>query len=333
MTIGTQVDGRTMFGQLVSDNYFAMLGAGMARGRPFLPEDAGAVMVISYDAWRNKFISDPDLVGRKVYLRGQPFEVVGIATSAFSGIESVPIGVWIPLRMASAVIGGEDLFGPRRPANLRLIGRLASGVGPEAAKGPLLAWARTFAPDAVGIAMTQRATSIPLTRDAVLTFLPLFIAFGLVLLIACANVSNMMLARALARQREIAIRVSLGAGRARLIRQLLTESALLALPAAAAGFVISELTLNGATRLMFATVPPEFGRILAIEDLSPDGRVFGFILAASVATALLFGLVPAIQTTRSRLVEANRGDFSSDYRPARRNRSGWTRTACSTCAY
>src|SRR5215471_6294652 len=85
MTIGTQVDGRTMFGQLVSDNYFAMLGAGMARGRPFLPEDAGAVMVISYDAWRNKFSSDPDLVGRKVYLRGQPFEVVGIATSEFSG--------------------------------------------------------------------------------------------------------------------------------------------------------------------------------------------------------------------------------------------------------
>jgi predicted permease len=218
--------------------------------------------------------------------------------------------------MAGTIMDGGDLLG-RQDEPLNLIGRLAPGVRPEAAKSPVLAWVRGFAPDAVGIVMSSRATTVPLTRDAFLTFLPLFTAFGLVLLIACANVSNMMLARALARQREVAIRVSLGAGRARLIRQLLTESVLLAVPAAVAGLAISEATIEGARRLLFATLPPAFARIMALADLAPDWRVFGFILLASVVTALLFGLAPAIQTTRSRLVEANRGDFSSDYRPAR----------------
>ena len=159
--------------------------------------------------------------------------------------------------------------------------------------------------------------TIPITTETILVFLPIFVAFFLVLAIACANVSNMMLARGLARQREVAIRMSLGAGRWRLVRQLLTESLILAVPSAAAGFLISEATIEGARRALFATIPPAFGRILAIVDLSPDWRVFGYVLAASVATALLFGLAPALQTTRSRIVEANRGDFSSDYRPAR----------------
>ena len=165
--------------------------------------------------------------------------------------------------------------------------------------------------------LQSRATSVPLTRDAIITFIPIFTAFGLVLLIACANVSNMMLARGLARQREIGIRISLGAGRARLVRQLLTESVLLALPAAALGFAVSESTVEGARRLLFATVPGAFARTLVLESLTPDWRVFGFILLASILATLLFGLAPAVQTTRSRLVEANRGDFSSDYRPAR----------------
>ncbi|MDR3701486.1 MAG: ABC transporter permease [Candidatus Sulfopaludibacter sp.] len=314
---GAQVNGRTLLGQTVSGNYFSMLGVGIAQGRPLLEEDNGAVAVVSYQAWRNTFGADPALVGRKIYIRGTPFEVVGIASPAFSGMEGLPTGFWLPLRMSSLVTDREDLFGPRHPESLHIVGRLQPGVSPEAAKSALLAWARAFAPDAIGVTLVSRATSVPLNRDAILTFLPIFAAFALVLMIACANVSNMMLARALARQREIAIRISLGAGRARLVRQLLTESVLLALPAAAAGFLISEITIEGARRLLFATVPDAFRRVLALEDLSPDWRVFAFILAASVVTAVLFGLVPAIQTTRSRLVEANRGDFSSDYRPAR----------------
>jgi len=135
--------------------------------------------------------------------------------------------------------------------------------------------------------------------------------------VACANVSNMMLARALARQREIGIRVSLGAGRARLVRQLLTESLMLACPAALAGFAISQYTIRFAEWLMFATLPAAFSKLVRVPRLDPDFRVFLFILAASFAATVLFGLIPAIQTTRSNLVQANRGDFGSDHRPAR----------------
>jgi predicted permease len=312
-----QVDGRELKGSLVSGNYFSMLGVGVALGRPLVPDDDGAVLVLGYDAWRNKFGGDPGIIGRNVHLRGQPFQVVGVADPAFGGLADMPDGFWVPLAAAPAILNGTDPLGSEKAAWLELIGRLRPGVTTSAAAAPLLAWAQEFAPDAAGIRMISRATSIALTRDVIVTFIPLFTAFGLVLLIACANVSNMMLARALARQREVAIRVSLGATRWRLIRQLLTESVLLAAPAAAAGFAISEITLRTARWAMFATMPASFARMIAVAGLAPDWRVFGFILAAAVVTALLFGLVPAVQTTRSRVVEANRGDFSSDYRPAR----------------
>jgi predicted permease len=296
-----QVDGRELQGQLVSGNYFSMLGVGMALGRPLLPEDRGAVLVLGYDAWRNKFGGDPGMVGRTVHLRGQPFEVVGVVNPAFGGLEDMPNGFWVPLAAARAILNGPDPLGSETAAWLNLVGRLRPGVTSKAAEAPLLAVVREFAPEAAGIAMVSRATSIALTRDVILTCLPLFLAFGLVLLIACANVSNMMLARALARQREIAIRVSLGASRSRLIRQLLTESALLAVPAAFAGFAVSEAAIGGARRLMFATMPASFAQMVGVADLAPDWRVFAFILAAAAATALLFGLVPAVQSTRSRL--------------------------------
>jgi predicted permease len=312
-----QVEGRPINGQLVSGNYFSMLGVRMALGRPLVAEDDGTALVLGYDVWRNKFGGDPGMVGRKVYVHGQPFEVVGVAGPEFAGMEDMPEGFWVPLTAAPQMLGGQDPLGSEKTSWLRLTGRLRPGVTPEAVKGPVLAWARSFAPTAVGVAVMSRATSVPLTKDAILTFIPIFTAFGLVMLIACANVSNMMLARALARQREVAIRVSLGASRGRLMRQLLTEAAILAAPAALAGFAISEVTIAGARRLLFATMPPSFARMIAVADLTPDWRVFGFILGAAVATALLFGLVPAVQTTRARVVESNRGDFSSDYRPAR----------------
>jgi predicted permease len=148
-------------------------------------------------------------------------------------------------------------------------------------------------------------------------FFPIFVAFGLVLAVACANVSNMMLARALSRQREIGIRVSLGAGRARLVQQLLTESVMLAWPAALAGFAISQATIRLGQRLLFATLPAVVSKMVRVPRLDPDARVFAFILAASFGATLIFGLIPAIQTTRSSLVQANRGDFGSEYRPTR----------------
>jgi predicted permease len=307
-----------------------MLSAGIAMGRPLLPDDNGPVMVVSFATWRDRFDSDPGLLGRKVHVRGQPFEVVGITAPAFAGIESFPIGLWIPARMGSSVLDA-DPFVPGQSGNLRLVGRLFPAMSAKAAAAPVLVWLRQFEPKAIGVEMISRAVAIPINRDTLAMFVPLLVAFALVLVIACANVSNMMLARALARQREIAIRESLGAGRARLLRQLLTECVVLALPAAAVGFGISEATIGGAQRLLFATVPPALGRFLVIVNLSPDWRVFGFILAASVITAVVFGLAPALQTIRSRILETNRGDFSSDFRPARlRNLLVFAQVAVST---
>ena len=299
-----QVDGRSLFGGLVSGNYFSTLGVGMMHGRPLLPDDNAAVMVVSYKAWRNKFAGDPDLVGRKVYLRGQPFEVVGITSPGFAGVENLPAGFWVPLQAWSALMEGDDLFGPKQPARLSLIGRLQPGATPESAKAALLPWLRHAAADAAGVSLRLNATPVPLEPDTVLSFIPLFTAFGLVLLIACANVSNMMLARALARRREIAIRISLGAARARLVRQLLTESILLALPAALLGFAIAAATLAGAQRLLFATLPPALGKVVAIEGMDPDWHVFLFAVAASTGAALVFGLLPAVQSTRVQLTAA-----------------------------
>jgi predicted permease len=322
------VDGRLGVGHLVSGNYFTMLQPGVTMGRLLQPDDAavqgaGSVMVLSYAAWKNWYAGDPGIVGRKLILRGQPFEVVGVAGPSFAGLGSVALDFWIPLSMSPRVMDGPDLFGGAQPHMLRLTARLRPGVRPEAARSALWTWAVSSTANlpqesrVTMVEMVSSATAIALSAQTLAEFAPIFVAFGLVLVISCANVSNMMLARALARQREIGIRVSLGAGRARLIRQLLTESLLLAVPAAAVGMVLSQVTIGFAQWLLMATLPPAFSKIVRVPELHPDTQVFAFILAASVAATLVFGLIPAIQTTRSSLVQANRGDFSNDHRPSR----------------
>jgi predicted permease len=327
-TLQVRLEGFGTIGQLVSGDYFSTLGAGPSQGRTLLPEDAavpgsGAVMVLSYGMWKNRFGADPNILGRKIMLHSQPLVVVGVTRPEFSGIENVPIDYWIPLSMAPLLDDSASLFGPGNPGRLWIVGRLKPDIAPEQAKAELTVWSRRTTaalPEsewATGAVLIPRATSIPINTEMIAIFAPLVVAFALVLLIACANVANMMLARGLARQREIGIRLSLGAARSRLIRQLLTESLLLALPAAAAGFIISQATIHLATKLMYATIPSEVGRWLHIADLSPDAHVFAFILIASVLCTVAFGLAPALQATRSTLVEANRGDFSNEHRPAR----------------
>ena len=323
-----QIDQQPAWGQLVTPDFFEMLGAKVAIGRPFTPADApspgtGALIVLGHVCWKSKFSSDPKIIGRKVVVRGRQFEVVGVASPEFTGIGPVPADFWIPLTMYAAINNGTNIFAPSKIGLLQAVGRLRDDVSPGAAKAALLAWSREqtrhYPPDqqATGIYLESRASAIPLNRDVMLAFAPIFVAFGLVLMTACANVSNMMLARALMRQREIGIRLSLGAGRLRLVRQLLTEAFLLSLPAALAGMVISELTIRGLRELFFRTIPSRFGKLMQFPDMQPDYRVFAFVLLAAVVTTLLFGLTPAIQATRRGVAYATRRDYGQDFRPSR----------------
>ena len=321
-----RLDGRTILGTLVTGDYFRVLGVVAMRGRPLLPEDASApgreaVIVLSYQSWQNRFAADPDIVGKKVLLRGYPFQVVGIAPAGFTGLGSRPCEFWAPLTMGARFDAGPDLFGPDRPRALSLVGRLKPQFAVGQAQAGLTMWAQRFdasVPKAMKTVLFSRATPKPLSLSQLLVFTPILAAFSLVLLIGCANVANLMLARSLSRQSEIGIRLSLGAARGRLIRQLLTESFLLVLPSAVAGVLVSQATIQVGVRVLLATLPPGASDFAArIPQMSPDLRVFGFTLAAALISAIVFGLAPAMQATRGGIIHAAKGDFISGSRPGR----------------
>ncbi len=324
----TRLDGRPFQGQLVTGNYFQMLGIGAAMGRTLLPGDAiepgrDPVIVLSYQTSQTVFAGRPDIVGTKITIRGYPMQVIGVARQGFRDLSEAPRDFWAPLTMAGRLEDGPDLFGPEQPERLRIVGRLKHGLSVSGASAALLAWSRRTTSQlaeeqrAVGILLQSKATAVPLTPELLLVFSPLVAAFGLVLVLACTNVANMMLARALARQREIGIRLSLGAARARLIRQLLTESILLSIPAAVLGLVVAQITTAAAVWALFATVPTDMVELIRIVPLSPDWRVFGFMLFAALASAFLFGFAPAVQATRADVMLAARGEFTLGLRPVR----------------
>jgi len=273
-------------------------------------------VVLSYNAWQSMFAADPEIIGKKILVHGYPLEVVGIAQHGFGGVHEIPQDFWAPLAMIAQL-------DPDRDVRLRVIGRLKHSLTVPQARAALatigahLTENSPNAEKAINANLRSRATAAPISPQAVLILAPIFAAFGLVLIIACANVANIMLARAMARQREIGIRLSLGAARARLIRQLLTESILLGIPAAFVGLAISQTAIEFGVRAMFATLPQEFVDYLRIVPLTPDIRVFLYMMATAIGAALMFGLVPAIQATRTSVIQAARGDFSNEYRPAR----------------
>jgi predicted permease len=314
-----QIPSQGLMGRAVSGNYFTALGAGAMLGRTLLPEDsAGAhgspVLVLSDQSWQRRFGADPNVLGRRILIRGSSYEIVGVARPGFMGVETGANGFYIPLTASNSL-------------NFhKVIGRLREGITPQQAHAALSVWARQHTAElpesekATGAFLESSATPFALDRDTLIFFAPIFVSFGLVLLIACTNVANMMLARAIARQREIGVRLALGASRLRLVRQLLTEGLLLALPAAALGFGVSEAALYLIQRLVFATLPPLMGPMLQFRTLPPNFAVFTFILIAAVVAALAFGLAPALQATRPDLVLATRGEFGNDFRPGRLRR-------------
>ena len=320
--ITSRIDGRMMEGQLVTGNFFEVVGVNTVLGRPLMPEDdvrgAGRpVMVLSHSGWSRLFDSDPGVVGRSVSVSGFQYQIVGVAAEGFRGLGVLPPDYFAPLSLVGQFrpwfAGREDMVA------IEVLGRLKPGLSRATAHAGLAVWAANGNPVDARPALTldPRGTATPLSPGVLLAFSPLFVAFGLILMIGCANVANLLLARAVARQREIGIRLSLGASRRRVVRQLLTESLLLALVSAVGALVISRVVLDASVSTLMRTVPPEFAELLRFDAPATDWRVAAFLIVAAIISTAFFGLVPALYGTRIDLVRTIRGEFGRDARPGR----------------
>lgn len=327
--VDARLYGRRLSGLLVSGGFFSMLGVKPALGRTLLPSDAenpggAAVAMLSYTTWQTQFGGAADIVGKKVFLRGQPFEVVGVAPAEFTGLGARPTDFWTPITMAAVFETGPSLFRPSSPRTLGIVGRLKPDSTTGRAEVGIGAWMRRVtasqpaSEQAMSGLLVSRATRMNLNPKNVAGFTLVLAAFAVILVIACANVTNMMLARAVARQREIGVRLSLGASRGRLIRQLLTESTALVLPAALVGLALSRAIIGASVWLLVTTLPAGIAGFLArIPPLKSDLRVLCFSVAAAFLAAQLCGLAPALQATSTSLTQAARGEFAGGWRPSR----------------
>jgi predicted permease len=318
-----------MPGLLVTGNYFELLGARPALGRLLRPDDAAvrggaAVVVLSHHAWRSRYGADPSIIGQRVSLGRQRFEVVGVAEPQARLFGQEMVTFWAPLTMAD-VFPGANPFSEPQAASLVVVGRLRQEVNAAAAGAWLEVWLRQRFPppsDAAPVAarlLDSLATRIPRDGPMVTVLAPLILsAFGLVLLVACANITNLMLARALARQPEIVVRLALGASRGRVARQLIVESLVLAVPAAAAGLVLVMVAARVFPAAVLATFPAgSFQVENVLVPLDPDVRVLAFLAAAAVVSAVLITLVPTGRLASLRLAQASRGEASADVRGSR----------------
>jgi predicted permease len=323
----TRINGRPAMGELVTGNYFSLLGVPAFRGRMLRPSDSAApgrepVVVLSHAAWMRLFGGDPAAVSQQLQIRGVYVEIVGIAPEGFVGLDLVPRDFWAPLTLLPALEEGPNLFGPEQPQRLEVVGRLGATQTKASARAAVLAWARrTTASNppetqAVVAILEPAATPIALSFKVLLAFMPLMVAFGLVLLTAAANLASLMLSRATVRQREIAIRLSLGASRGRIVRQFLVESLLLALVASLAGFALGRVTLDAGIRAVYATLPPAVADYIRLLPVVPDARVLAALIAAGIGTAVLFGALPALHATRHAATIASHG-ATSDGRTSR----------------
>jgi putative ABC transport system permease protein len=315
-------------GLLVTGNYFTLLGARPALGRLLRPDDTAtrggaAVVVLSHQTWRSRYGSNPAIVGQRISLGRQRFEVVGVVEphARLSGQDFVSF--WAPLTMAGAFPGADPWSGPNA-ASLVVIGRLQQEVTAASMRAWLEVWLRQRFPTPSDAAtpVTARLDSLAthITLDGKTLTLSVFImsAFGLVLLVACANVTNLMLARTLTRQPEIAVRLSLGASSWRVARQLIVESLVLAVPAAAAGLALIIATARAFPAIVLATWPVGLAPVENIlVPLDPDVRVMAFLAVAAVVSAVLITLAPTRRLASMGLAHASRGEATSDVRGSR----------------
>jgi predicted permease len=320
--VNTRAEPEHPRGRLVSANFFDVLQVPAQRGRLFVadedrvPGDA-PVVVISDGYWQRRFARDTAILGRTLLVNGARFTIVGITPPRFFGdIVGQPMDFWMPLSMQPAIMPNRNWLKDRDASWLLMMGRLSPGVTFEGARPVLAAIEERVLTDHAsagelpGLQRQLRTTPVrvePGARgfsyyrgqyaDALVT---LMATVALVLLLVCANVANLMLARSTARGREISVRLALGAGRMRLVRQLLTESALLGVLGAAVGLLVA---MWGTAALMRYASPVSAAPPL---DTAFDGPVLLFTVGLSIVTALVFGLVPAVRATRMELASALR---------------------------
>ncbi len=303
----------------VSENYFQVLGVAPVRGRSF--ESIGAAqlqaspsVLISENFWRKRFAGDPGILGRSIQLNGAAVKVAGITPRDFAGTFAGVPDFWVPLSLEPLVHSDPAWLENRERALYRVFGRLAPGAGFKQAQaeitlaadrlralhGPKSEWANP----ATALVFPASPLPVPLRMNRPLLLTVLFIAVAtlMVLLVACADVGSLQLIRARSRRHELETRLALGASRMRIVRQLLTESALLGVLAGAVAFPFTWGLLKLGVTWAAAAFPAEVGTL--IFDVTPDLEIFGFVFAISLAAGLLFGLAPAIESSRIALLSA-----------------------------
>jgi putative ABC transport system permease protein len=306
-------------GLLVTANYFPLLGGEAALGRTFLTEEdevhgAQPVMVLSHGFWEEHFSSDRSIVGKSVKLNGTLMTVVGVASAGFFGTEPQTPDFWVPMMMQAQLMPRDERLSDRRSFWLDVVARLKPGVSRKQAQAGMDALINRIAPDYLG---TNQKASIDLVAGSLLArpdvrgevdsiaFL-VMASVAMILLIACANVANLSLARSAVRQKEIGVRISLGASRGRVVQQLLTESLLVALLSGVAGLLLARW-LPGA---IITLLRPQHEQPISV-PLVLDIPVLGYTLLLSVGTAIVFGLIPALRASRTNPNSASKGEITT----------------------